>query len=80
MVVTVVMIVIMGVFVAGGTALTGRRRRYSTSGLAVVSAAILPGAQLGPVVRDRHAKLGGERSVVRLPVCAKGTEAGLWSR
>ena len=58
--VMVVMVMVGTGVLAGRPALTGRRCRHSTTGLTVVSAAILPLAQLDQVVRNRHAQLRGE--------------------
>jgi hypothetical protein len=81
MVVAVIVIVIVIVIVAAGcgAALTGRLRRDSTAGLAVVAAAILSRAQLDEVVRQDHSQLRSERRIVRGPVREGGSKAGLWS-
>jgi hypothetical protein len=48
--VIMVMVIVVVRATAGLVALTGRLGRHSTTGLTVVTAAILPGAQLGEVV------------------------------
>jgi hypothetical protein len=81
MVVVAAMVVMMIVRVVTGrvAALTGRLGPHSTAGLAVVAATVLPGADLGEVVRDDHPQLRGERRVVGGPVRERGAEAGLGS-
>jgi hypothetical protein len=66
------MIVVVPVMVRmvsrGGSALTGRIGRHSTTGLAVVAAASLALAQLDEGVGRGHPQLGSEGCVVRSPV------------
>jgi hypothetical protein len=64
----VIVTVIMVVIVDTGVALTGRGRRHSTAGLAVIPAAVLPGTELDQVVLQRHSKFRCERSVIGVPV------------
>jgi hypothetical protein len=60
---------VVGTIVGGVVAaLTGRIGRHSTTGLAVVSAAGLPAAQLDESIRGGHPEFGSERSVVARPV------------
>jgi hypothetical protein len=68
--------VLIRVVMPGRSALTGRRGGHSTAGLPVVSAAVLPLADLDPVVGDRHTDLRGQRCVVDFPVGLQGFETG----
>lgn len=78
MLVAVGVLVAMWPLVDVGPALTGRRGRHSTAGLAVVPAAVLPVPNLGEVVLDRHAQLAEERRVVS-PEVGDG-DFGAWLR
>jgi hypothetical protein len=73
-----VVVVMVVVVVVVRVAFTRRRGTHSTAGLAVVAATVLPGAELGEVVREHEAQLGGERCVVGLPVGDRRCEAGPW--
>ena len=77
-VVVMAMIVAMRVIVGCGSALTGRRDCHSTAGLAVVSTAVLPVADLGEVVLGGHSQLGEKRRVVGSPI--GHSSPGTWFR
>ena len=74
--------IVVVVIIFGEVARTGRRGRHSTTGLAVVSAAILASSELGEIVRESHSEFGREWGVERVPVGSEGCEAwlgpGLW--
>jgi DNA-3-methyladenine glycosylase I len=76
-VVMLIRCVVVVVIIVGEAARTGRRGRHSTTGLAVVSAAILVISELDQVVGEDHAKLRRERGVEGVPVGSDGCEAGL---
>lgn len=69
-----------GVALRFGSALTGRLRSHSTTGLAVVPATVLSLAKLGQVVRKGQAQLGPERRVVGPPVRERGYRTGFRPR
>lgn len=56
----VAVVVVAGMIICGGPALTGRIGWHSTAGLAVVAAATLPLTQLDQGVGRSHPQLGGE--------------------
>jgi hypothetical protein len=68
---------LMTVLLMSGSALTGRRGRHSTTGLTVITAAVLPSADLDQIVLDRKPKLRGKWGVVCLPVGQRCAEARL---
>jgi type IV secretory pathway VirB2 component (pilin) len=68
-------VVVVGMVICGGSALTGRIGWHSTAGLAVVAAANLVVAQLEEGVGRSHPQLGSERGVVSGPVGKEGPRA-----
>jgi hypothetical protein len=75
--VTVLVIVLVRVVMGGGSALTGRVGRHSTTGLAVVAATRLPLAQLDQGVGHGQPQLDRERGVIADPVVEHGVRAGV---
>ena len=75
LIVVVTMVVAVRTVSRGGSALTGRIGRHSTTGLALVAAASLAPAQLDEGVGRSHPQLGGEGGVIGGPVGQEGTWA-----
>ena len=64
MVVVVMVVVVIVLVVMIGATLTGWLAPHSTSGLAVIPAAVTAGSDLDQVVGEDHPDLGGEGRVV----------------
>jgi hypothetical protein len=65
------------IVVCGGSALTGRVGRHSTTGLAVVAAATLALAHFNQGIGHGHSQLDPERGVITGPVGEHRPGAGL---
>lgn len=78
-IVVVVVVVTRGLLTASGPALTGRGRRHSTSGLAVMPATALVLTDLQHVVGYRQSQLGGKGRVIGGPVRQGDPGTGLWA-
>jgi hypothetical protein len=77
-IVIVTVVVIGGLLTVGGAALTGRRGRHSTTGLAVIPATVLVLTDLQQVVGYRHPQLRRKGRFVTVPVREGGPGTGLW--